>query len=87
MIHLTFTGPNLSSKVCHNFDQLVNSVSKLVFVGYFNTVSEALEIKTRIDSLNEKITYAAEVQSTLRELLVEVGIPSIAQRFSLTGVS
>jgi len=73
--------------VCHNFDQLVNSVSKLVFVGYFNTVSEALEIKTRIDSLNEKITYAAEVQSTLRELLVEVGIPSIAQRFSLTGVS
>ncbi|KAF8588252.1 hypothetical protein K439DRAFT_1629908 [Ramaria rubella] len=39
--------------------------------GYFHTVSDALEIKARIASFNEKITYAAEVQSTLRELLVE----------------
>ncbi|KAF8501231.1 hypothetical protein BU17DRAFT_78426 [Hysterangium stoloniferum] len=39
--------------------------------GYFHTVSDALEIKARIASVNEKITYAAEVQSTLRELLVE----------------
>ncbi|GJJ08174.1 hypothetical protein Clacol_002382 [Clathrus columnatus] len=38
---------------------------------YFHIVSEALEIKARIASFNEKITYAAEVQSTLRELLVE----------------
>jgi hypothetical protein len=58
--------------------------------GYFHTVSDALEIKARTASVNEKITYAAEVsrllllsftslincscqvQSTLRELLVEV---------------
>jgi len=43
-------------------------------LGYFNSVSDALEIKTRTHSINEKITYAAELQSVLRQLLAEVGI-------------
>jgi uncharacterized Rmd1/YagE family protein len=40
--------------------------------GYFKSVSEALEIKARTALVNEKITYAAEVQSVLRQLLTEV---------------
>jgi uncharacterized Rmd1/YagE family protein len=42
-----------------------------VLEGYFNAISDALEIKARTASLNSKITYAAEVQSVLRELLAE----------------
>lgn len=42
-----------------------------VLEGYFNSVSEALEIDTRTRSINEKITYAAELQSVLRQLLTE----------------
>jgi len=38
---------------------------------YFNAMSEALEIRERIGTVNKKITYAAEVQVTLRELLTE----------------
>ncbi|KAF9506445.1 hypothetical protein BS47DRAFT_1378118, partial [Hydnum rufescens UP504] len=38
---------------------------------YFNTMSKALEIHERIGAVNKKITYAAEVQVTLRELLTE----------------
>ncbi|PAV16037.1 hypothetical protein PNOK_0765700 [Pyrrhoderma noxium] len=38
---------------------------------YFQTMADALDIKSRTHSLNEKITYAAEVQSVLRELLTE----------------
>ena len=34
-------------------------------------MADALDIKSRTHSLNEKITYAAEVQSVLRELLTE----------------
>lgn len=30
--------------------------------GYFNTLSAALEIKSRTRSVNDKITYAAEVR-------------------------
>ena len=44
-----------------------------VALGYFNSVSDALEIKARTHSINEKITYAAELQSVLRQLLTEVG--------------
>ena len=43
-------------------------------LGYFNSVSDALEIKARTHLINEKITYAAELQSVLRQLLTEVGI-------------
>lgn len=43
-------------------------------LGYFNSVSDALEIKARTQLINEKITYAAELQSVLRQLLTEVGI-------------
>jgi hypothetical protein len=35
-------------------------------------VSSALEMRGRLRSVNDKITYAAEVQSTLRQLLTEV---------------
>ncbi|EGN99235.1 hypothetical protein SERLA73DRAFT_54584 [Serpula lacrymans var. lacrymans S7.3] len=39
--------------------------------GYFKSIINALEVKTRTSSVNDKITYAAEVQSTLRQLLTE----------------
>jgi uncharacterized Rmd1/YagE family protein len=42
-----------------------------VLEGYFKTLSNALEVRSRTDSVNEKITYAAEVQSVLRSLLTE----------------
>jgi len=32
--------------------------------GYFNSLSEALEVKARTMSINEKITYAAEARSS-----------------------
>jgi len=38
---------------------------------YFKSMSDALEIKLRTDSLNDKLTYAAEAQSVLRQLLTE----------------
>ncbi|CCM01385.1 uncharacterized protein FIBRA_03436 [Fibroporia radiculosa] len=38
---------------------------------YFNSLSNALEMKARTRSVNDKITYAAEMQSVLRELLTE----------------
>jgi len=42
-----------------------------VLEGYFHSVSHALEIKARTKLINEKITYAAELQSVLRQLLTE----------------
>ncbi|GJE88647.1 RMD1 family protein [Phanerochaete sordida] len=42
-----------------------------VLEGYFNALSNALEMKARIMSVNDKITYAAEMQSVLRSLLTE----------------
>ncbi|KAH7101997.1 hypothetical protein BKA62DRAFT_743179 [Auriculariales sp. MPI-PUGE-AT-0066] len=36
---------------------------------YFNRLSDALEIKQRVAHMNNKITYASEVQATLRELI------------------
>ena len=45
-----------------------------VTIGHFKSLSDALEIKARTDSVNEKITYAGEMQSTLRQLLTEVCI-------------
>lgn len=35
-------------------------------------MSNALEVRGRTTALNDKITYAAEMQSTLRALLTEV---------------
>jgi len=37
----------------------------------FNSLSDALEVKARTTSVNNKITYAAEAQSVLRQLLTE----------------
>jgi required for meiotic nuclear division protein 1 len=34
--------------------------------GYFNTLSNALEMKARIRTVNDKITYAAEVSILVR---------------------
>jgi hypothetical protein len=34
-------------------------------IGYFKSLSNALEVRARIDSVNEKITYAAEVFSII----------------------
>ncbi|KAH9917039.1 uncharacterized protein B0H18DRAFT_884224 [Fomitopsis serialis] len=42
-----------------------------VLENYFHSLSAALEMKLRTQSVNEKITYAAEMQSVLRELLTE----------------
>ncbi|GHJ89201.1 hypothetical protein NliqN6_5603 [Naganishia liquefaciens] len=38
---------------------------------YFDTISREFEMKERIDTINQKIDYASEVQSTLRALLTE----------------
>ena len=40
--------------------------------GHFNALADALEIKARTASFNDKITYATEAQATLRQLLTEV---------------
>ncbi|KAH9850377.1 hypothetical protein C2E23DRAFT_887530 [Lenzites betulinus] len=45
--------------------------SEPVLETYFNSLSNALEIRLRTRSVNDKITYAAEMQSVLRELLTE----------------
>ncbi|KAI0091283.1 hypothetical protein BDY19DRAFT_934917 [Irpex rosettiformis] len=42
-----------------------------VLEGYFNSLSNALEMKARVRTVNDKITYAAEMQSVLRQLLTE----------------
>lgn len=38
---------------------------------YFKSLSDALEVRARTASVNDKITYAAEAQSVLRQLLTE----------------
>ncbi|KAF9238510.1 hypothetical protein BU15DRAFT_88355 [Melanogaster broomeanus] len=38
---------------------------------FFKAMTAALEVKARTNAVNEKITYATEVQSTLRQLLTE----------------
>ncbi|KAG5636163.1 hypothetical protein H0H81_008944, partial [Sphagnurus paluster] len=38
---------------------------------HFNSMTNALEVKERTTSVNDKITYAAEAQSVLRQLLTE----------------
>ena len=37
-------------------------------------MSDALEIKSRTQIVNSKVTYAVELQSVMRELLTEVSI-------------
>ncbi|KAJ7170702.1 hypothetical protein C8R43DRAFT_980562 [Mycena crocata] len=44
---------------------------------YFNSLSDALDVKVRTDSVNDKITYAAEAQSVLRQLLTETSTHSM----------
>jgi hypothetical protein len=46
----------------------------MVVPGYFHSLNAALEVKARTRAVNDKITYAAEVQSVLRQLLHEVRI-------------
>ncbi|KAG9057737.1 hypothetical protein FS842_004393 [Serendipita sp. 407] len=45
--------------------------SEAVLEKHFNQMSEALEIKSRTQLVNAKITYAVELQSVMRELLTE----------------
>lgn len=54
----------------HFFQEWV--IELKVLLGYFKSLSDALEVKMRTASVNNKITYAAEVQSMLRQLLTEV---------------
>ncbi|KAJ7104141.1 hypothetical protein B0H15DRAFT_766261 [Mycena belliarum] len=44
---------------------------------YFNSLSDALDVKIRTDSVNDKITYAVEAQSVLRQLLTETSTHSM----------
>jgi uncharacterized Rmd1/YagE family protein len=44
----------------------------IILLGYFKSLSGALEMQARTASFNDKITYAAEAQSMLRQLLTEV---------------
>jgi len=46
-------------------------INLMIFLGYFKSLSDALEVKARTSSFNDKITYAAEAQSMLRQLLTE----------------
>ncbi|KZT51993.1 COX5B-domain-containing protein [Calocera cornea HHB12733] len=45
--------------------------------GYFDSVSRALEIRHRMRVVNDKITYAAETQETLRQLLTDTSAHSM----------
>ncbi|KZP00482.1 DUF155-domain-containing protein [Calocera viscosa TUFC12733] len=45
--------------------------------GYFDSVNKALEIRHRMRVLNDKITYAAETQETLRQLLTDTSAHSM----------
>ncbi|KAF8840178.1 hypothetical protein BDN67DRAFT_968879 [Paxillus ammoniavirescens] len=45
--------------------------AELELEGFFKSMTAALEVKARTNAVNEKITYATEVQSTLRQLLTE----------------
>ena len=49
-----------------------SSMLMIVTTGYFHSLNAALEVKARTRAVNDKITYAAEVQSVLRQLLHEV---------------
>ncbi|KAI0342864.1 hypothetical protein BDW22DRAFT_1330016 [Trametopsis cervina] len=62
-------GLNLNSE--NYFDTPDFYWAEPVLEAYFNSLSNALEMKTRVRVLNEKITYAAETQSVLRQLLTE----------------
>lgn len=40
-------------------------------IEYFKEMNDALEIRSRTQLVNAKITYAVELQSVMRELLTE----------------
>jgi uncharacterized Rmd1/YagE family protein len=52
--------------------------SRVGFTAYFDAVSSEFEMEDRIETINQKIDYASEVQSTLRALLTEVSRDQIA---------
>ena len=51
---------------------------------HFTTMSNALDIKSRTQLVNAKITYAVELQSVMRELLTEVNVAIHVGRTCLT---
>ena len=50
-------------------------------------LNDALEVRQRTKAVNDKITYAAEAQSVLRQLLTEVGIQSFPTLLVQTGAT
>lgn len=58
----------------------------MMVIGYFESLSDALEVKMRTTSVNDKITYAAEVQSMLRQLLTEVSLLTLFFRLGICNI-
>ena len=56
-----FIGRSLFLKVILEFLRTVSIGRIDRFIGYFNSLSNALEMKLRVRTVNDKITYAAEV--------------------------
>ena len=58
-------------KGCMRFGR---GLTRVFVTAYFDAVSSEFEMEDRIETINQKIDYASEVQSTLRALLTEVSI-------------
>ena len=58
----------------------------LCVVAYFDSIATEFEIKERIETINKKIDYAQEVQSTLRALLTEVSV-KVLKRQSVRSIA
>jgi hypothetical protein len=61
-----FIGRNRSLNVCHSPATSCFEWHLLRILGHFNSLSDALEVKVRTTSVNDKITYAAEVHSLIQ---------------------
>ena len=62
----TSTGQSQSLKVSNNIDIPYAGVHEInLLVEHFKSLSDALEVKARAMSVNDKITYAAEVWKIL----------------------
>ena len=58
-----------------------------VWLDYFNTLSAALEIKSRTRSVNDKITYAAEVRQGWDMHALSTLTPCCADAIRLAGAA
>ena len=82
-----FIGLNQRWNVCVSFFffERIDELNMMV-IGYFESLSDALEVKMRTTSVNDKITYAAEVQSMLRQLLTEVSLLTLFFRLGICNI-